>query len=128
MSFLAKIGHGIKVVVVGIAHGFISLFGAQTAHDFASATVAMLRSELGQLALHAVLVLADLANMSGEQKRAHAFSAILQEAEQRGLKVAESTINLLIELAVTAIKQKFDVQELGVVDAAPAILPPPINP
>jgi len=51
-----------------------------------------------------VVILLNSRDLTNEEKRKEAFKQIKEEAIKRGLKVKDSIINLLIELAVQYVK------------------------
>lgn len=102
-GFFKAIGHGVKVVAVGIAHGFVALFGKETAQAFADSAVNLLKSSLGQIVVAEVEALADL-QISGPEKQAQAQKAVLDKAKAEGLSVSTSLVNMLIEVAVQFLK------------------------
>ena len=65
-------------------------------------------SEIGPIlrdaALAAVMTVAT-SDMSNEEKRNAAFSAILESLSKKGLQVGASAINLAIEMAVQKLKE-----------------------
>ena len=107
-SVLKSIGHGVKVAVIGVAHGFVALFGSTVAKQFATASIALLKSAIGTIVTQ---VVEDLANgdLSSGAKREAAVVQILALAAQQGIAVAESEVRMLIEIAVQFVKGKFTV-------------------
>ncbi|HEY0797432.1 MAG TPA: phage holin, LLH family [Acidisarcina sp.] len=107
-SIFKGIGHGLKVVVVGVAHGFVGLFGSDAAKQFATASLALLKSAIGAIVMK---VVTDLANgdLSSSAKREQALAEILALAAAQGISVAESEARMLIEIAVQFVKGKFNV-------------------
>jgi hypothetical protein len=59
---------------------------------------------LAEAALAAVMTVAT-SDMSNEEKRNAAFSAILETLSKKGLQVGASAINLAIEMAVQKLKE-----------------------
>lgn len=102
------IGHGIKVVAVGVAHGFTALFGSDVAKQFASASIALLKSAIGVIVTKVVTELAS-GDLSSSAKREQAVTQVLALAATEGISVAESEVRLLIEVAVQFVKGKFTV-------------------
>jgi len=60
-------------------------------------------SALKDIAVQTVLSLADT-DLSNEEKRKAAFSKIKNYAVTRGIQAGDSTINLIVEMAVASIK------------------------
>jgi hypothetical protein len=60
-------------------------------------------SALKDIAVQTVLSLADT-DLSNEEKRKAAFSKIKNYAVTRGIEAKDSTINLLLEMAVASLK------------------------
>lgn len=112
-GFFKAIGHGVKVVAVGIAHGFAALFGKETAQAFANEAANLLKSSLGQIVVAEVEALSE-AEISGTEKQAEAQKAVLEKAKEAGLSVSGSLVNMLIELAVQFLKGT-----LGKLEVAP---------
>lgn len=107
-SIFKGIGHGIKVAVVGVAHGFVALFGSDVAKQFASASIALLKSAVGAIVMQVVTELAN-GDLSSSAKREEALAQILALAASKGIAVAESEARMLIEIAVQFVKGKFTV-------------------
>lgn len=103
---LKKVGHEIKVVAEHIAAGFVTLFGKEVATNFAKASIDLLKTAAGQVAAEVVSELEQQA-IDGLTKRSIAFGKIADVLKQQGLSASTSEINLLIEIAVTALKQHF---------------------
>lgn len=91
-------------VYVGLA--LKRAFGSQPAQEFAKGALAILGTELGKVAL---LVVGDLSasTLTNAEKRAAAFARIAAVAKLGGISVTDSIINLVIEVALTAIKNGF---------------------
>lgn len=115
---LKKIGHDVKAVAITIKKGFIALFGAPAAHQFAQASLALLKSAIGQIVTK---VVEDMANTSLDStaKREGAVTEILSIAAQQGIIVAESEVRLLIEVAVQFVTGKITVAPAALGAAAP---------
>jgi len=88
-----------------VSEAFIALFGKDAAIHFAAASIAMLKTTVGQIAMGAVTEAAKVA--SGVEAHKIAFSTVLSEIEKLGLAAKDSEINMLIELALQAVKGKF---------------------
>jgi hypothetical protein len=104
-SVFKGIGHGIKVVVVGVAHTFVDLFGSAAAQQFAGASLALMKSAIGAIVTKVVGELATT-DLSSSEKREEAVVQILAFAGQEGIAVAESEVRMLIEIAVQFVKGK----------------------
>lgn len=104
-SFLQKVFHWFHDAGVWVGHAFVTLFGKDAATQFATGAVALLKTELGQIAITAVTEAAKLE--SNTEKFSAAGAAILAAAEKAGLAVTDSMKNLLIELAVQRLKLNF---------------------
>jgi hypothetical protein len=104
-SIWSAIGHFFHNVEVVISDAFVSLFGADAAHNFAAGAEALIKTQLGQLALAAVTEAQALA--AGTDKRAAAFSKITADATSAGLQVKDSIVNMLIELCLQKVKGSF---------------------
>src|SRR6266705_316040 len=88
-----------------VSEPFITLFGKDAATHFASASLALLKTTVGQIAMTAVSEASKMA--SGTEAHKIAFATTLSEIEKLGLGAKDSEINLLIELALQAVKGKF---------------------
>lgn len=96
-TFLSNIIHK-------IAHAFVVVFGSQAAQDFAKAAEALLATEFGKVVQSVVEAQAGLALTNTSAAHANAFSGIMDAAKGAGVTLADSMVNLLIELAVTKAK------------------------
>lgn len=112
MNVFEAIGHGIKWVAVKVAHGFEALFGKPAAEAFAHASLELLKSATGKIVLSVVAGLMQVKDATGDQKREQAFTEIVTQLEQQGISLGKdilgSEINMLIELAVNALKGRFE--------------------
>jgi hypothetical protein len=99
-SKISSFIHGAKVAVSAV---FVKLFGQQAASDFAHASLALLKTAAGKIVLDAVDA-AQTLSTDGAGKRAAAFANILADFKGQGISVGNSEINLLVELAVSALK------------------------
>ena len=81
-------------------------FTSDTAKAVAAAGVAILKDELGRLALAAVLQVKDL-TIRGEDKRSQALDILKAALAQTGQSVPERLLNLAIEFAVGQLKGDF---------------------
>lgn len=105
MSFFGKIGHFFAVVGKSVGHAFVVLFGSEAAHAFAAGAKALLQTALGKLALDAVDAVESLSPTAGNaEKRAAAFAKLVGDAKGQGLNISDSIANMLIEVAVNALK------------------------
>lgn len=105
LGVFKAIGHFVKHVAVIVSQAFVSLFGSDAAHTFAVAAESLLHSAIGQIAWTAVQEAQNLA--AGTDKAATAFSTIATAAKAQGITVADSVINMLIEVAVQKLKGSF---------------------
>jgi hypothetical protein len=111
MKFPNILGWLHKVITTASAV-FISLFGAQAAHNFAAAALGILKSDLGKIALQVVTELQHASNLTNDQKRTEAVARITLAAAAAGIDASTHLIRLLVELAVSAIKEHFAPLEL----------------
>jgi hypothetical protein len=88
-----------------VSEAFIKLFGNDAATQFASASLSLLKTTVGQIAMGAVTEAAKVA--SGAEAQKAAFSTVISEITKLGLSAKNSEINMLIELAVQAVKGSF---------------------
>lgn len=102
-SLWSKISNFFHTAEVKVSAVFIALFGKQAATQFAQASLALLKSAEGKIVLDAVEAVQSLAG-SGADKRNAAFTQIMTDLKAQGKSVAESEINMLIELAVQFLK------------------------
>ena len=87
-----------------ISNAFVSFV-----KDAVSKLTQKLIVELKDFAVKIVLDLATT-DLSSAEKRKEAFKKIRDEAIARGLEYSDSAVNLLIELAVAALKKKDEVK------------------
>jgi hypothetical protein len=82
---------------------FVAVFGSDAAHKFADGSVALLKTELGKIALDAVAYAATL--KLGTSKEVHDAAAVKIEMDalSSGVSVTNGLINLVIELAYQAL-------------------------
>lgn len=104
VGIIKKIGHGIKVVAIKVAHGFVAVFGEEAAQTFGHAALGLLKSALGQIVVAEVQALEGVSGLSGVEKLARAQAGILKQLEGAGMGASMSIINLLIEVAVQFVK------------------------
>lgn len=102
-NLFAKIAHWVHGAATKVSDAFVAIFGADAAHQFASGALAILKTDVGQVALDAVEAVESLA-LDPAQKHAAAFDQIVSEFKSKGIAAADSTIHLLIELAVASLK------------------------
>jgi hypothetical protein len=102
---VAAIFHFVKHVAVFVSDTFVKIFGSDIAHNFAVAAEGLLHTAIGQLALSVVTEVGQV--MGGAEARAAAFDKIKTGAEQAGIIVGESIINMLIEICVQKVKGSF---------------------
>ena len=103
MSLWSKIENFVHGAEVKVSTVFVTLFGQKAATDFAHASVSLLKTAAGKIVLDAVEAVQTLST-DGAGKRAAAFAKIGADFQTQGLSVGNSEINLLIELAVGALK------------------------
>jgi hypothetical protein len=86
---------------------WIRSFFAGTVKAFLAAVFTKAKTEiiaaLKDVAVQAVIKLADT-DLSNEEKRKQAFQEVKAYAVSRGIQAGDSLINLIIELAVSAVK------------------------
>jgi hypothetical protein len=104
-KILTAIVHFVKHAAVFVSDAFVKIFGSDAAHNFAAAAESLIHTAIGGIAMTAVQEVEALA--SGSDKRAAAFDKIKTGAEQAGIIVGESIINLLIEICVQKVKGSF---------------------
>lgn len=104
-SFFSKVGSFFKKVGYYVSEGFQKLFGANAAKAFAVSSLAILKTDLGKIALGTVTEVATLA--AGVDKRRVAFAKIGAQAKAAGIDAKDSVVNLLIELALQTVKGSF---------------------
>jgi len=101
----SKIVSFLKHAETYVSDTFIRLFGADAAHNFAVGAEALLRTDLGKIAVAAVQEASNLA--TGVDKMSTALGIVLTEASKQGLDLKESLARLLIETAVARLKGLF---------------------
>ena len=106
ISIFKSIGRGVKATAIWVSNIFIALFGRDASEQFARSALAILKSDFGKIVLTVVTTLATT-NLTNEQRRAEAFTHIKTAALAAGIDAKDSIVNLLIELAVSTIKQNF---------------------
>ena len=99
-----------KKVAVFVAHGFVRIFGSETAKNFALATLDMLKTAAGQIATRAVLD-AMGAGPDDQTKRTAAIAAFGRYAAEKGLTIADSVRDALLQLALLKVKGTFGEQD-----------------
>src|SRR5258708_2646570 len=104
-SFLQSIGSFFKKVGYYVSEGFQNLFGKDAAKHFAVASLALLKTDLGKIALTAVQEAEKLA--TGADKWSVAQTNILEAAKAQGLDAKTNIVNMLIELAVQTVSGTF---------------------
>ena len=95
-----------KKAAIWIGSALYRAFTSDTAKALAAAGVAILKDELGKLALAAVLQVKDL-TIRGEDKREQALAILKAAVAQTGQSVPERLLNLAIEFAVGQLKGDF---------------------
>jgi hypothetical protein len=104
-SFWKRVGEFFHEAGNLVSDAFIKLFGKQAATQFASASLGLLKTSVGEIALNAVTEAAKAA--SGAEAQKIAFTNITGEIAKVGLSAKDSEINMLIELALQAVKGSF---------------------
>lgn len=105
---LRYVGRAFQAVGVAIAHGFVAVFGSDAAHQFAAATLEVLKTAAGQIALRAVTdAMGSGPDATDNDKRSAAIAAFVQYAETEGLTVADHIRDTLLQLALMAVKKDF---------------------
>jgi hypothetical protein len=104
-SFFQKVEAFFHTAAVDVSAAFVKLVGQAQAKAFATGVEAIVKTDLGKIAVAAVKAAEGLA--SGELKHAAAFAEIGMQAKASGLDVETSVVNMLIELAVQAVKGTF---------------------
>jgi hypothetical protein len=115
-NFFGAIGHFFKHIAVFVSDSFVKLFGSDAAHTFAVGALSLLKTDLGKIATEAVQEAENVA--AGVDKYGFAFAKIVAAATAAGLDAKESIINMLIELAVQALKGAFGPKDAAAVQAA----------
>jgi hypothetical protein len=105
MSFFGKVKNFFVGVKVKVSAVFVQLFGQDAAEKFGHAALAILNTALGTIVQDAVLAVASL-KIGGDAKRGKAFDKIVVDAKAKGIEASSSIVNMLIELAVTALVNK----------------------
>jgi hypothetical protein len=88
-----------------VSEAFVKLFGQEAATQFASASLALLKTTVGQIALGAVTEASKAA--SGAEAQKTAFTNIVAQVTKLGLTAKDSEVNMLIEVALQAVKGSF---------------------
>jgi hypothetical protein len=104
-KILSAIKHFVVHSAIFVKDGFVAIFGSDAAHAFAVGAESLMHTAIGQLALSVVTEVGQV--MGGAEARAAAFDKIKTGAEQAGIIVGESIINLLIEVCVQKVKGSF---------------------
>jgi hypothetical protein len=104
-NWLQKIEGDFKAVGKFVAKAFVAVFGSAEAAQFAHASLTLLKTSVGKVALDAVTAAQGAAN--GTEAHKSAFDQIVSEVTKMGLSLGNSEINMLIELALQAIKGTF---------------------
>jgi len=98
-----------KSAAIWIGRTLKAAFTSDTAKAVALAGVAILKDEVGKLALTAVLQVKDL-TVGGAAKRVAAFDILKAAAQRTGKDVPDRLLNLAIEFAVGQLKGDFGEQ------------------
>jgi hypothetical protein len=106
-SFFSKVEAFFHTAEVDVSGAFVKLVGQAQAKAFATGVEAIVKTDLGKIAVAAVKAAEGLA--SGAEKQAAAFAQITTQAQASGIDVETSVVNMLIELAVQMVKGTFGV-------------------
>lgn len=114
MSVLSKVEHAVEDVVhVGkeaeakASEVLVALVGSDQAHAFAQAAEQILKSNAGKLALDAVQVMETIVPaLDSATKHAQAVSKLSSDLKTTENSLPASLLNLLVEIAVAAIKSQ----------------------
>lgn len=106
-NLVNKVAHFLHKSAVYASEGFVALFGAPQAQAFGHAAIGLLQTEAGKVALSVCSALESVSPaLSGATKHGQAFENIKSQLGSSGKVVEAGIINLLIEVAVTAISGK----------------------
>ena len=105
-NVFSKLAHWVHGAAVKVSAAFESLVGKDNAHKFAQGALAVLQSAEGEIVRDAVVAVSTL-SLDAAGKRAAAFEKIASDFKSKGYQVADSLINLLIEVAVASLKGNF---------------------
>lgn len=95
----------IKTAAVKAKDVFVRIFGQAVANQFAATVKAIVKTDLGALAVDIVNVIeASSPTLGSTQKRDAAVAQLVADASSKGITLAESVANLLIEIAVAYVK------------------------
>lgn len=103
MSLWSKISNFVHGAETKVSAEFVKVFGPKAAHDFASASLQLLKTAEGKIVMDAVEAVQTLSS-DGAGKRAAAFTQILTDFKGQGISLGNSEVNMLIELAVSTLK------------------------
>jgi hypothetical protein len=107
MSVFNRIGRFFAGAGRNVARGLKVIFGAAAAKKFADATVDLLKTAVGQIAINAVSYAeAYRPALDGEAKRRIALEELQHGLTQSKRDIGSGVKNLLIELAVNFIKSR----------------------
>ncbi|MBV8807967.1 MAG: hypothetical protein JO033_04780 [Acidobacteriaceae bacterium] len=106
MSLFSKIENFVHGAEVKVSADFEKLVGKERAQQFAQSALALLKTAEGKVVADAVEAVSTLAT-DGAGKRVAAVQKIGTDLKAQGITVAESLLNLLVELAVQALKGYF---------------------
>lgn len=104
-KILMAIVHFVKHAAVFVSDGFVKIFGADAAHSFAVGVESLVHTQIGDIAWKVVQEVGAVAK--GAEARLMAFDKIKTSAEEAGIIVGESIINMLIEIFVQKVKGQF---------------------
>ena len=93
-----------KTSALKVASIFVAIFGKAVADQFGSTVKAIIKTDIGKLAVDAVRVIeASSPTLGSTAKRDAAVALLLADASKLGITLVQSVANLLIEIAVQYI-------------------------
>lgn len=104
-TFLQHVKDLFEKVGYYVSEGFQKIFGEAASKKFAAGALALIKTDLGQVALAAVQEAEKL--VAGVDKRQAAFDAIAKSSIAEGKSLSTSLVNMLIELALQQVKGSF---------------------
>lgn len=104
-SFFASLKAFFSKAKYYVNEGLVAVFGQAAAQHFAVASLEVLKTGLGKIALTAVAEAEKMA--AGTDKRAVAFASIGSAAKAAGIDAKDSIVNMLIEMSVQAVNGAF---------------------
>jgi hypothetical protein len=104
MNFLKKIGGFFVRAKDVVAKALVEVFGKDAAGKILDATEAVLKTEVGKIALAVVAELVNAQGMDSKAKAEAAFSRVGEQVKQSGIDAKDHMIKFAIEMAVLALK------------------------